>query len=77
MVRKSNGEYEGFIPDLLDAISEETLQRYDLSETTDTYGSLEGGRWTGLMGKVVRKVSLFCGVILLYAFCVSIVNIVL
>jgi len=52
-----NEQYAGFIRDLLDALAEELDVDYGF-QLADGYGREEGGKWTGMIGQVVRQVNL-------------------
>ena len=57
----SNGTviYHGLLVDILDKIAEEANFTYTLYEVADgKYGHLEDGRWRGLVGDVLCKVTL-------------------
>jgi hypothetical protein len=56
-----NNRYEGFIVDMLEEISKLRKFNYTLQEVKDgAYGSLNEhtGRWSGMVGELVRGVSM-------------------
>ena len=56
---KKGNNYEGFIPDLMKAISEKANIDYKFQLVRDgKYGSEDpSGRWNGMVGELIRNVS--------------------
>ncbi len=57
-MRKSSGGFEGFLIDLLDQLSKDIGFELTYQEST-SYGKLDKntGNWTGIVGKLIQKVS--------------------
>ena len=54
-VLESDGEYEGFIKDLLDELDIEGGYEFVMPDDRK-YGRKENGKWTGMMGMVTEQV---------------------
>ena len=52
---ESDGEYEGFIKDLLDELDIEGGYEFVMPDDRK-YGRKENGKWTGMMGMVTEQV---------------------
>jgi hypothetical protein len=57
-VNSNDSVYEGFLMDLLEELSRDVGFQFVVEENTK-YGSLdaESGNWTGMIGKLVNKVT--------------------
>ena len=60
-VKKEGTRYTGFIPDLMEEIAEKANIEYTFHTVRDgKYGAEEGGRWNGMVGELLKGVSLGC-----------------
>ena len=54
-------QLEGYIIDLLDELSKNTSLDFTVKAVADgKYGTMEGGRWNGMIGELTRDVRITC-----------------
>lgn len=58
---EKDGGYEGYCPDLMRLLTEAFPFKYELRLVRDEkYGAeMDNGEWNGMIGELIRKVSLF------------------
>ena len=56
-----NDNFKGMVPDMMKYITDRLSLQYKFQLVADKkYGTLDGGKWNGMVGELVDKVSLWC-----------------